>query len=746
MIDLSKAISIADDWEEPEGLHELTHRLLEYHPSADLAKTRLAYYYAEKAHEHQKREDGSPYITHPLAVATIVADMMMDDQTVIAALIHDTVEDNEQVIIEAIEKMFGPEVRHLVEGVTKLSWKAVGEFGPQSRKAQETFKAAESLRKMLLAMAKDFRVMVIKLADRLHNMLTLDNLPPHKRTRIASETLDVYAPLAARLGIWQIKWQLEDLAFKHLHPDEFRTMTELVAKSRAQREIDINRAIDALRVKLAENGISDVEIQGRPKHLYSIFNKMVQQGLEFDQIYDLLGLRIIVNTVPECYLVLGIVHTLWVPMGNMFYDYIAKPKSNGYQSLHTKVMGGHGDPMEVQIRTRRMHEIAEFGVAAHWTYKEGSPKEDETSKLANLRQQLLDWSSDARMSSDFLRSLSTDLFSEQVFVFTPKGDVIDLPKGATPVDFAFRVHTQVGMTLVGARINGHIAPLHSTLKNGDVCELITRSNATPSLDWLSFVKTSNAKSRIRAYARRIKRDEHAHLGRQAVERELKSMGVEPRDFLGEERIRDIAPHYDGCQDAEDVLAKVGAGLVTATSVAQRLRGTVHEAPVPQTHRIEAKHSAEGKTLLVSSGFGNLMVRRARCCEPIPGDEVIGYVTRGRGVMLHRSACPNAIHLRETEPERLLHFEWPADGSQYPVNLKIVAQDRHALLLDVSTIFAEVGANVGNTRIRTLPNHTAEIIVELKLEDASKLSQVMTRIGHYSDIISVLRLFGRGAGA
>lgn len=732
---------IEDEWEEPEALHELTQKLYAYHPESDLVRARYAYYFAEKEHVGQMRISGEPYITHPLAVAHIVADMKMDDDSVVAALLHDTIEDGKKVTPEMIESHFGPEVRSLVEGVTKLSWEHVRELGWQGMRGQETIKAAESLRKMLLAMAKDFRVMVIKLADRLHNMITLDSLPPEKRTRIATETLDVYAPLAARLGIWQVKWQLEDLAFKHLHPVEFKQMTELVSRSRSQRETDINRAIGALRGGLERSGVRDAEIQGRPKHLYSIFNKMAQQGLDFEQIFDLTAIRIIVNTIPECYLVLGVVHAMWVPMGNLFYDYIAKPKSNGYQSLHTKVIGPHGEPMEVQIRTRRMHEIAEFGVAAHWTYKEGRAKQEETQKLATLRQQLFDWSSDARMSSDFLRSLSTDLFSEQVFVFTPKGDVIDLPKGATPIDFAFRVHSQVGMTLVGAKVNGHIVTLSTPLKNGDVCDLITRSNASPSLDWLDIAKTSHAKARIRAFFRRTHRDEYAQRGKEAIERELKTQGLEPREFLGEDRLDEVAKAYEGCHEADDLLAKVGSGLVSVQSVVQKLVGNRPEPVKP--NRIESKRSGEGKTVLVSTGESNLMVRRARCCEPIPGDDVLGYVTRGRGIMLHRSACPNAQHLRETEPERLVEFDWTADGTNYPVWIRILAQDRQGLLMDVSTVFAETKANVGNATIRMTPGHTAEISLILEVQDAAHLSHVMNRVGQYQDVISVLRKFGRG---
>lgn len=734
---------VPQDWTPPEAALDLITKVTANHPDADTDLMLRAYYYAESLHEGVIRKSGQPYIRHPLAVAHIIADLKMDEAPVVAALLHDIAEDVGMDRLDEIAKHFGQEVRDLVEGVTKLSDQEVTNFNPANQAAYRSIRTAESLRRLLLAMARDFRVMVIKLADRLHNMLTLDFMSPEKRIRIASETLDVYAPIAARLGIWQIKWQLEDLAFKQLHPDEFRQMTELVSKTRGQREEEINKAIDQIRARLQDQGVVDVEIQGRPKHLYSIFNKMAKQGLDFGQIFDLLGLRIIVNTVPECYMVLGVVHGLFLPMGNLFYDYIAKPKSNGYQSLHTKVIGPSGEPMEVQIRTREMHEIAEYGIAAHWTYKEGQSRQEETQKLTMLRQQLLDWSSDARMSSDFLRSVSTDLFAEQVFVFTPRGDVIDLPKGSTPIDFAFRVHSQVGLTLAGAKVNGHIVPLSSPLRNGDVCELITRSNAAPSLDWLELAKTSNAKSKIRAYFRRVHRDEYSHKGKEALEKELRRLGLEPREHLGADTLNELANYYDGCPDGDDLLSKIGSGLISVQSVANRIRGAVVEEP-KEDRRIERKESPAGRERLVTSGFGNLMVKRARCCEPIPGEDVVGFITRGKGIMLHRKACPNVAHMQDTEPERLMDFEWPSDGNLYNVEIKIIAQDRQGLLLDISSIFAAEKASVGNSKIKMLPNHTAEIRMVIRVIDAAHLSRIMTKISHYTDVLSIVRMFGKGA--
>ncbi len=733
---------ISHDWEEPEEVHELLQRIKESRPEANLDRIRYAYYIAEHAHSGQSRSSGEPYIMHPLAVAAILTDLHMDDDTLVAALLHDTLEDTE-LTAEEIEEVFGAEVRELVEGVTKLKFMPQQELTDRQRRVAETHRTAETLRKMLLAMAKDFRVMVIKLADRLHNMQTLDTLPPAKRSRIANETLDVYAPLAARLGIWQIKWELEDLAFKHLHPKEFQQVSELVARTRRDRESDLSGVILKIKTHFEHKGLKAVEISGRPKHLYSIFNKMVKQKLEFEEIYDLLAVRIIVREVSECYIVLGLVHELFVPIPGLFYDYIAKPKPNGYQSLHTKVVGPNGEPLEIQIRTVHMHEVAEHGIAAHWTYKEGKYSPDETGRLGQLRQQLFDWSSDARMSSDFLRSLSTDLFAEQVFVFTPKGEVIDLPKDSTPVDFAFRVHTELGMHTVGSKVNGQLVPLSTRLNNGDVVEIVSRANAQPSLDWLEFVRSAHTRSKLRTHFRKLTKHEDASRGREAVERELRASGLDPKEYLGEEKILAIVEGIDGAETAIDVFAKVGQGLLSVQSLIGRLRGTVQEEAPPS---IQISRTREGKLQLSGAGMESILVHRAKCCAPIPGDDVVGYVTRGRGIMLHRKVCPNAIQFmnNEAEAERLLHYTWTPDGSLYGVMMKIVCVNRQGLLMDISTIFGESKTNVSAARVRTLPNHTAEIEITIDVTDTKHLQQVMNKISNYSDVLSILRMFGRSA--
>lgn len=739
-IDMVAASEIAHDWEEPEGLGSLLAVIREQRPDADINRIRYAYYLAEKAHAGQLRDSGEPYIVHPLAVAAILADLRMDDDTIVASLLHDVIEDSE-LAPDVIREHFGEDVLRLVEGVTKLKFKPSSGLTDRQKASAETTRAAESLRKMLLAMAKDFRVMVIKLADRLHNMQTLDALDPSRRTRIANETLDIYAPLAARLGIWQIKWQLEDLAFKHLHPHEFQLVSDLVSKSRKQREDELNEAIVKMKERFHQRGIKVVDVRGRPKHLYSIFNKMVKQGLEFDEIYDLLALRIIVETISDCYLALGTVHELWMPIPQLFFDYIAKPKVNGYRSLHTKVLGPNGSPLEVQIRTKEMHQIAEYGVAAHWTYKEGQDS-DEGTKLQTLRERLFDWSSDARSSSDFLRSLSTDLFSEQVFVFTPKGDVIDLPRGSTPVDFAFRVHSKLGLTLIGAKINGMIVPLSTKFNNGDVVEVINRSNAQPSLDWLEFVRSAHTRNKLRAYFRKQSKDTDAARGKEALEKELRFLGLESKMFLGEEKLNELAKTMSGVENAQDVLAKVGTGLASVQSVVAKLRGTVQETQNPD--RIEVQRTKEGKVALFTSGVDNVMVQRAKCCSPIPGDEVVGYVTRGRGIMIHRKVCPNAQNFMTHEPERLLYYDWPPDGQPYAVSLKIISVNRQGLLMDISTIFGESKTNVSAAKIRTLPNQTAEIEVTIEVTDTEHLQQVMNKISGFQDVISMLRMFGRSA--
>ncbi|HXH61589.1 MAG TPA: bifunctional (p)ppGpp synthetase/guanosine-3',5'-bis(diphosphate) 3'-pyrophosphohydrolase, partial [Fimbriimonadaceae bacterium] len=707
----------------PEDLKYLLDQVRDRMTSADLETISDAYMLAQRAHEGQKRSSGEPYLGHPVEVAKIVVELHMDAQTVAAALLHDVLEDTE-VTAEQIEKEFGKDVLMLVEGVTKLRLHVDPAMSPRQKAAAESARSAESLRKMLLAMAQDVRVMVIKLADRLHNMRTIDALEKERRDRIASETIDVYAPLAARLGIWQIKWQLEDLAFKVLHPTEFQRISEMVAKTRGEREGQVEEATAMLRKRLDERGMKHVEINGRPKHLFSIYTKIAKQGVPFEEIYDLLAVRVIVQDTAECYAVLGLVHELWLPIPGLFYDYIAMPKPNGYQSLHTKVIGPGGDPLEVQIRTRAMHDVAEYGFAAHWSYKEGKDRAEHAEKLARLRSHLFDWSTDARMSSDFLRSVTTDLFSEQVFVFTPKGDVLDLPKDSTPIDFAFRVHSELGLKVVGAKVNGIMVPLNAKLQNGDVVEMITRQSGQPSLDWLEFVKSQNARSKLRSYFRKRNRAESEERGREALEKEMKSRGFDPKLVVNEEYLTKVSAKLRACSSAADVYARVGEGLVSVQNVANKITALLRaEEPEPLLQKATKPH----QPTVITSGIDNVMLRRAKCCMPLPEEDVVGYVTRGRGIMIHRRVCPNALWMIESEPERVTPLQWPADGSKYPVNLRIVTVDRQGLLMDITTIFSEAKADVTAAKIRTLPNNTAEINVTIAVRDAKNLQDVMNKV-------------------
>lgn len=731
---------IVQEWEEPEELSELLMAVRDRRADADLHKIRYAFYLAEHAHAGQARQSGEPYITHPLAVASILAGLGMDDDSIVAALLHDVVEDTSISAVK-LEEDFGKDVANLVEGVTKLKLKLPTEADSRQKAIAETTRAAESLRKMLLAMARDIRGIIIKLADRLHNMQTLEALAPAKQIRIAQETLDIYAPLAARLGIWQMKWQLEDLAFKYLHPDEFHRMSEMVGRARVEREAMISEMIVLLKEGLESRGLKGFEIQGRPKHLYSIYNKMVKQGLPFEEIFDLLALRIIVHDKVECYTALMIVHELWPAIPGMFFDYVGTPKPNGYRSIHTKIYGPHKEPVEIQIRTREMHRIAEYGVAAHWTYKEGSHANQETDRISTIRNQLFDWSGENVVSSDFLRTVSTDLFSEQVFVLTPKGDVLDLPKDSSPVDFAFRVHTSLGLTTVGAKVNGIMVPLNTRLKNGDVVELITKPNAQPSMDWLEFVKSGHARNKLRTHFRRLSRNDDILRGREAMERELRGAKLPPREWLSEARLATIVDQFEGVDNPTDLLAKIGAGLISTQRVLLKLRGNT---PEPETDRIQTTQSREGKPVLAIGGVEDVVIRRAKCCDPIPGDELVGYVTRGRGIMVHRKVCPNALRFQMDEPERLMRLDWPSTGGAYGVTLEIQTVNRQGLLMDISTIFGESNTNVSSAKVRTLPNHTAEIEVGIDVRDTEHLQFVMNKISNYTDVISIRRKFSRSA--
>jgi GTP pyrophosphokinase len=719
----------------------------QYNPDADFDLIRRAYEFSEKVHEGQFRLSGDPYITHPVEAAKTLAELEMDVESIAAALLHDVSED-QGITIEQLEAEFGEGVAQLVDGVTKLRQKAresekekekaekADKTEPTKRRHAEIRRSAENLRKIFLAMVKDMRVMVIKLADRLHNMKTLSALDEETQKKVAAETLQIFAPLAHRLGIWKIKWQLEDLAFKHLYPDEYWSIAEKVARTRKEREADLQEAVEIITRRLNEENIA-ATIQARPKHLYSIYCKMLREGVDFSEIYDLSALRIIVNTIPDCYHALGVVHDQWMPIPDKFSDYIAKPKSNMYQSLHTKVIGPRGEPLEIQIRTWEMHRTADFGVAAHWRYKEQAQNGDEFErKMTWLKQQVSDWQTDMRDSNEFLRAVVEDLFADQVFVFTPRGDVIDMPAGSTPLDFAYRIHTDLGNHCAGAKVNGKIVPLGYRLNNGDIVSIISRPNTQPSLDWLNIVKTSHARSKIKSYLRKLQFTESAQRGKEALERELERLGHEAQRLLKPENLLKVAQSLN-LQSEEDLYAAIGYGHFAAGTVANKLKA---EEPPPDQLVVSGRQQVEEGPAVSVEGINSVAIKRARCCAPVPGDEVVGFVTRGRGMILHRTDCPNVQAYRQNEPERVVQVMWSkADGERYSADLRIEALDRVGLLNDISAIFSASNTNITAAKIRSLPDKRALLMLTVDVRDIDHLNSLVAGIGRLSDVLSVERV-------
>ncbi|MCL6629548.1 MAG: bifunctional (p)ppGpp synthetase/guanosine-3',5'-bis(diphosphate) 3'-pyrophosphohydrolase [Armatimonadetes bacterium] len=722
-------------------IDDIVERVKTYNPNADVELIRRAYSFAAEVHEGQLRLSGEPYINHPLETSNILTTLEMDVKSICASLLHDVLEDS-CLTREQLAKSFDEEIASLVDGVTKLKLadfeSRSGDATQEGRKKRhsERSRSAENLRKILLAMARDFRVMVIKLADRLHNMRTLSALPPERQIRVATETLQIFAPLAHRLGIWQVKWQLEDLAFKHLYPLEYNEIVDRVSKTRRVRESELNNVIEIIRARMNQEGIQ-AEIQGRPKHLWSIYQKMLKQELDFEEIYDLTAIRIIVNTVADCYHALMVVHDQFIPIRERFDDYISKPKPNMYQSLHTKVIGPSGEPMEIQIRTWDMHRTAEYGVAAHWQYKEGSTADQQFErKLGWLRQQLFDWQADSKNDIEFLRSVTEDLFSDQVFVFTPKGDVIDLPAGSTPIDFAYRIHSELGNRCVGAKVNGKIVPLTYTFKNGDIVEVLTRANATPSRDWLNYVKTSHARSKIKSYFRKLRYAESIAKGREMLEKEAERQGLNPDELLRPENLHKVLDSFN-VQSEDDLLASIGYGHTPALSVLHRLASA---QPPADGLAISGKHPVrETQIGIIVGGVGGMAINRSKCCTPIPGDEVVGYVTRGRGLTLHRKGCPNLAMYSRKEPDRLVEVEWrQSNGEKFQTGLRIESLDRVGLLNDISAVFSETKTNIYAAKIKSHPNKTASFDLTIEVESLDHLNHLITRIGGLSDILEVRR--------
>src|SRR5512144_1118668 len=705
---------------------QLYAAILAEHPGADLDGVGKAFDLAVIAHEGQPRATGEPYVTHPIASAQMLAELGLDTVAIQAALLHDVPEDTEYSLTD-VEERFGSEVAQLVDGATKLS-----KFSTHSHEQQQ----AENSRKMLLAMAQDIRVVLIKLADRLHNMRTLHGLPPDKQVRIARQTLEIYAPLAERLGIWQIKWELEDLAFKVLEPARFRELAKLLDTRRKGRETYIERAMAELGPKLQAAGI-DADVQGRPKHIYSIWKKMQRKGAEFGEIYDVYAIRLLVDEVRDCYAALGIVHSIWRPIPGQFDDYIAVPKNNLYQSLHTAVIALDGKPLEIQIRTHAMHQVSEVGIAAHWRYKEGTKSDREyDAKLAWLRQ-LMEWQRDVSESdaTEFVEGIKLDIFQDQVFVFTPKGDIKDLPAGATPLDFAYRIHTDVGHRTIGAKVNNRLVPLDYRLKNGDIVEVVTtKGEHGPSRDWMNVVRTSHAREKIRQWFKRKDRDENIVHGKESLDRELRRLARTSTAAIGPDRSIEVARQYN-YEALDDFYAAVGYGAVSAQSVVMRLgvvddtQGTLPTvAPVPHVPRTGGVRV---------KGVGDLLVRFAKCCHPIPGDPIVGFITRGKGVTVHLQSCPTVVNEREVP--RLIEVEWEAAPTQtYPIAIRVEAYDRTGLLSDITQVVAENKVNILAAQVGVTPDHTAVVTATLQVASVSQLARVMSRIETLKDVISVQR--------
>lgn len=701
----------------------------------DRALVERAYFKAETAHAGQFRKSGEPYFTHCVAVAHILAEMKLDAEAIAAALMHDVVEDT-NVTTEELRVEFGSNIAAIVEGVTKLKKLPIKS---DEKKSRTVDREMEYIRKMALAMGDDVRVVLVKLADRLHNMRTLGYMSPDKQRVIAQETLDIFAPLANRLGIWQIKWELEDLSFRYLDSEAYRQIASSIDERRADREAYLNRIIDALRKELVQYGIHNPIISARPKHIYSIFKKMDRKGLPFDQIYDVRAVRVIVETKPECYIVLGVVHNLWRPIPNEFDDYIAAPKDNFYQSLHTAVLDSNGKTVEVQIRTKEMHEHAEYGIAAHWRYKEGTSRSHDDAferRIAFLRR-LMEFGRDTEDAASFVDTMKTEVFQDRVYAFTPKGDIVDMPKGATPVDFAYYIHTDIGHRCRGAKVHGKLVSLNYMLKTGDQVEIIVSKRGGPSLDWLNpnlgFVTTARAREKIRYWFRKQNRDKNILSGREVLEREMKRLGV-----LDVTPFETVAKWF-GYEKLDDFLANVGAGDINGGQIANKIL-EIERREQEELERTQLKAKAPTLSLDVSNGVnimgtGGLLVNMGRCCNPMPGDKIVGFVTRGRGVTVHRSDCVNVAH----ETDRLIEVAWGRQSAEqrYSVPVEIIAYDREGLMRDISTMFADERVNMSTVIVNTRHN-IATFHLTIELNSLQQLTRILTRLENIPSVTDARR--------
>ena len=702
-------------------------KISEYLPPDKVVLVEAAYEFASKAHEGQMRKSGDPYLEHPLQTAMMLAELQLDAATLAAALLHDVTEDA-GVSQATIESKFGREVAKLVDGTTKLSklsWRA---NAAQKRETQ-----AQNLRKMLIAMAEDLRVVFIKLSDRLHNMHTLEALPPEKRRSIAQETLEIYAPLAHRLGIYQVKWQLEDLSFRYLDPRQYHQIARLVATRREARESFITDVTTILKKELDKAGVK-AEVAGRPKHIYSIYDKMKRysaQGKDFGHIHDLLAVRILVHTIPACYQALGTVHNLWHPMPEEFSDFIANPKESGYQSLHTTVLCKGTTPLEIQIRTIEMHRIADYGVASHWRYKEGTKHDQHFEDKITWLRQLIDWQSELG-SEEFLESLKTDVFIDQVFVFTPQGEIKELPNGATPLDFAYRIHTELGHRCIGTKVNGKLVSLGYELRNGDVVEIMTtKTNKGPSLDWLNsdlgFVKTSHAREKIRQWFKKQERTQNIERGRQILEREVKRLGA---TMPNNEETAELFSF----ETYDDFLAAIGYGGITPHQLAQKLAVESEPEELPGVIKAQQVAKTTGATIEVL-GVGDLLTHLANCCSPLPGDNIVGYITRSQGITVHRKDCTNVINVEEKE--RLIDVNWGKVHEVHPVSIQVDTWDRVGVLRDITTVVAEAKVNIAAIST-TYQNDVTSVFATLEINSMSQLTHLLAKLQGVRGVISARR--------
>ena len=720
-----------------DGYNRLIKKISKYNSNCDFELLEKAYQVSKEAHNGQQRVSGEPFIMHPMEVANILAELELDCTAIVAGILHDTIEDTTYTY-EQLKEKFGEEVALLVDGVTKL-----GKIPYTTKEEQQ----AENLRKMFLAMSKDIRVILIKLADRLHNMRTLKYMSPEKQIEKAKETLEIYAPIAHRLGISKIKWELEDLSLRYLDPKGYYDLVDKIAKKRREREAYIEKILETLKEKISELGI-EVRLDGRPKHFYSIYRKMQQQNKTLDQIYDLFAFRIIVDTVKDCYAVLGLVHEIYKPMPGRFKDYIAMPKPNMYQSLHTTVIGPDGVPFEIQIRTWEMHKVAEVGIAAHWKYKEGTTGGGYEQKLAWLRQ-LLDWQTDTRDPNEFMETLKIDLFTDEVFVFTPKGDVISLAAGSTPIDFAYLIHSAIGNKMVGAKVNGKIVPIEYELKNGDIVEILTSSNVHgPSRDWLKIVKTSQARNKINQWFKKEKREENILRGKEMLEKELKKQSLTFAQLFRPEWVEILLKKYT-FSSMDDLYAAIGYGAITPNKIISRLREeykkTLKAEELAQQmaesvaqQKLKNKRRSIPENGVVVKGIENCLVRLSRCCNPVPGDDIIGYITRGRGVSVHRKDCPNVTNTIDGDT-RLIDVEWyTANNVAYHAEITVLANDRTALLMDITNVIGESKIPLKAINARTTKDQVAVMNLTIEITNTEQLEKIIKKIRRVEGVFEVTR--------